>query len=57
MNESMLTGESIPVVKVKLPNSQLKYDPEKEGKSSTLFAGTLCIQLRPDGGPVIGMVS
>jgi len=45
MNESMLTGESIPVVKNSIPNTEAKYDA-KEDKQYTLFSGTKCIQAR-----------
>lgn len=42
MNESMLTGESIPVVKNAIPNTETKYDA-KEDKQYTLYSGTKCI--------------
>ena len=45
MNESMLTGESIPVVKSSLPYSEMEYSIQ-EDKQYTLFAGTQCIQTR-----------
>lgn len=45
MNEAMLTGESIPVVKNSLPQNDINYNP-KEDKQYTLFAGTKCIQAR-----------
>lgn len=43
MNESMVTGESVPVIKNALPFDDIVYNIEKQGKSSTLFAGTKCI--------------
>lgn len=46
MNESMLTGESIPVLKNSLPFNNNAYNPNEEGKQSTLFAGTNCIETR-----------
>ena len=44
-NESMLTGESIPVIKTPL-QAKMTYDPNGEAKQSTLFAGTKCIEAR-----------
>ena len=32
MNESMLTGESVPILKNSLPYNNNVYDPEDEGK-------------------------
>ncbi len=46
INESMLTGESIPVTKTALPmHSEELYDPEKHARH-TVFAGTAVIQTR-----------
>ncbi|XP_014255644.1 probable cation-transporting ATPase 13A3 isoform X2 [Cimex lectularius] len=46
VNESMLTGESVPVTKTPLPNnSNTEYD-EKEHARHTLFCGTQVIQTR-----------
>ena len=45
MNEAMLTGESILVVKSALPKSSAYYN-SKEDKQYTLFAGTMCVQSR-----------
>ncbi|KAJ8972853.1 hypothetical protein NQ317_010276 [Molorchus minor] len=46
LNESMLTGESVPVTKTALPNvSNVLYDP-KEHARHTLFCGTHVIQTR-----------
>ncbi|XP_044260225.1 polyamine-transporting ATPase 13A3-like isoform X2 [Tribolium madens] len=46
LNESMLTGESVPVTKTALPNlPDLTYDP-KEHARHTLFCGTQVIQTR-----------
>ena len=46
MNESMLTGESVPVTKTPLPNSpDILYD-SKEHARHTLFCGTHVIQTR-----------
>ena len=57
MNESMLTGESIPVIKNSLPSSNNKYS-FKEDKQYTLFAGTKCIQVKNfKGQTTLGMVS
>ena len=60
MNESMLTGESIPVLKSSLPYSDNQYDPNEEGKQCTLFAGTKCIESRyylKGKVPVLGLVA
>lgn len=57
MNESMLTGESIPVVKNALPVSSAHYNPN-EDKQYTLYAGTTCIQSRThQESHVIGLVT
>ena len=49
LNEAMLTGESIPVIKNPLPNvSHQSYDPD-EDKNHTLFSGTEVIQNRKLG--------
>ncbi|GLV46341.1 anne boleyn [Carabus blaptoides fortunei] len=46
VNESMLTGESVPVTKTPIPNvPNLMYDP-KEHSRHTLFCGTQVIQTR-----------
>lgn len=46
LNESMLTGESVPVTKTSLPNiKNVLYDP-KEHARHTLFCGTQVIQTR-----------
>lgn len=57
MNEAMLTGESIPVVKNSLPYNDIYYNP-KEDKQYTLYAGTKCIQARYyQGNAVLGLVT
>lgn len=49
MNEAMLTGESIPVMKPNLPyNSQEVYS-EIETTKYTLYSGTSVLQTRPVG--------
>jgi cation-transporting P-type ATPase 13A2 len=49
INEAMLTGESIPVIKNPLPNIDNKnYNPD-EDKGFTLFSGTEVIQTRKLG--------
>lgn len=59
VNEAMLTGESVPVMKSSLPiiNNE-KYSPEHSGKY-TLFGGTNVIQTRKasDKEPVYGLVT
>ncbi|EGR27385.1 hypothetical protein IMG5_196550, partial [Ichthyophthirius multifiliis] len=59
INESMLTGESIPIIKQSLPYNNNKYNPDSEGKQSTIFAGTKCIETRyylKGKLPVLGLV-
>lgn len=41
MNESMLTGESIPIVKTSLPYNGLYFNPLDENKSCILYAGII----------------
>lgn len=49
MNEAMLTGESIPIIKNPLPKiDKEQYDPE-EDKIYTLYSGTEVIQTRKLG--------
>ena len=60
LNESILTGESVPVIKYSLPYTDAKYSPSEEGKISTLFAGTKCIETRyylKGKIPVLALVS
>ena len=59
MNESMLTGESIPIVKTALPYNNLEFNPNDENKSSILYSGTKCIESRyymKGKIPVLGLV-
>ena len=59
LNESMLTGESIPVIKSSLPHNSNIYNINEEGKQSTLFAGTKCIETRffmKGKLPILGLV-
>ncbi|KAJ1522556.1 hypothetical protein ONE63_001742 [Megalurothrips usitatus] len=46
VNESMLTGESVPVTKTSLPNVQNVMFDQKEHSRHTLFCGTQVIQTR-----------
>ncbi|KAK2576200.1 hypothetical protein KPH14_008405 [Odynerus spinipes] len=56
LNESMLTGESVPVTKTPLPSSQVPYD-SKQCSHHTLYSGTTIIQTRCYGnGPVLARV-
>ncbi|XP_032669057.1 probable cation-transporting ATPase 13A3 [Odontomachus brunneus] len=48
LNESMLTGESVPVTKTSLPSHQVLYDM-KECTHYTLYSGTNIIQTRCHG--------
>jgi len=57
MNEAMLTGESIPVVKNSLPHNEHLYSM-KDDKQYTLYAGTKCIQAKfTQGEAVLGLVT
>uniref|UniRef100_A0A4W5KGT3 ATPase cation transporting 13A2 n=1 Tax=Hucho hucho TaxID=62062 RepID=A0A4W5KGT3_9TELE len=59
VNESMLTGESVPVMKTPLPAAGGRYSPEAQ-RRHTLFCGTQCIQAkggRPGGGGAIAVVT
>jgi magnesium-transporting ATPase (P-type) len=59
VNESMLTGESVPVIKNCLTTTRDWYDPNVPDKSKkhTLYSGTKAIQTRStDGSPVVAMV-
>lgn len=59
MNESMLTGESIPIVKTALPYNNLRFNPSDENKASVLYSGTKCIETRyymKGKIPVLGLV-
>jgi cation-transporting ATPase 13A2 len=56
VNESMLTGESIPVIKNALPFTNDVYSPESDSKY-TLYGGTKVIQSRQFGtSRVLGLV-
>lgn len=46
MNESMLTGESVPCIKNALPYNNSKYNANEDNKISTLFSGTKCLETR-----------
>uniref|UniRef100_A0A8C2UV11 Polyamine-transporting ATPase 13A2 n=1 Tax=Chinchilla lanigera TaxID=34839 RepID=A0A8C2UV11_CHILA len=50
VNESCLTGESVPVLKTALPEGPRPYCPEVH-RRHTLFCGTLILQARAYGGP------
>uniref|UniRef100_A0A5F8GF94 Polyamine-transporting ATPase 13A2 n=1 Tax=Monodelphis domestica TaxID=13616 RepID=A0A5F8GF94_MONDO len=57
VNESMLTGESVPVTKTSLPSSPILYSPE-EHRRHTLFCGTLVLQARTYmGADVLAVVT
>ncbi|KAG7209711.1 hypothetical protein KM043_011347 [Ampulex compressa] len=56
LNESMLTGESVPVTKTPLPARHVLYDA-KECSHHTLYSGTTIIQTRCQGNtPVLARV-
>ncbi|KAM7404348.1 hypothetical protein PAMP_011704 [Pampus punctatissimus] len=59
VNESMLTGESVPVLKTPLPASDGRYSSESE-RRHTLFCGTQLIQAkggRPGDGGAVAVVT
>eukprot|EP00064_Thunnus_orientalis_P013623 superscaffoldBa00002249_g13662 len=59
VNESMLTGESVPVLKTPLPAGEGRYSSETE-RRHTLFCGTQLIQAkggRPGGGGAVAVVT
>ncbi|XP_058265478.1 cation-transporting ATPase 13A2 isoform X2 [Hemibagrus wyckioides] len=59
VNESMLTGESVPVMKTPLPVSDVTYSPESQ-RRHTLFCGTHIIQAKggcPSGKGAIAVVT
>lgn len=59
MNESMLTGESAPILKSSLPYNNFKFNPFEENKNSLIYSGTYCIETRyymKEKFPVLGLV-
>ncbi|XP_074046718.1 putative cation-transporting ATPase 13A5 isoform X3 [Macrotis lagotis] len=60
VNESMLTGESIPVIKTALPNMgdtvPWKLHGQEDYKKHVLFCGTEVIQTRPTGSGTVRAV-
>ncbi|XP_044093197.1 polyamine-transporting ATPase 13A2 isoform X1 [Neovison vison] len=50
VNESALTGESVPVLKTALPEGPVPYCPETH-RRHTLFCGTIVLQARAFVGP------
>jgi cation-transporting P-type ATPase 13A2 len=56
MNESMLTGESIPAIKNSIPMTSETYDRVKDAKY-TLYGGTRVVQARKEGdSEALGLV-
>ncbi|XP_059383849.1 polyamine-transporting ATPase 13A2-like [Carassius carassius] len=56
VNESMLTGESIPVMKTPLSVSEATYSPESQRRHA-LFCGTQLIQAKGGGSAGIGAIA
>ncbi|XP_050952635.1 cation-transporting ATPase 13A2 isoform X2 [Labeo rohita] len=56
VNESMLTGESIPVMKTPLSVSEATYSPESQ-RRHTLFCGTQLIQAKGGGSAGNGVIA
>lgn len=59
MNECMLTGESIPIIKSPIPENDdtTIYSSDKH-KQYTLYSGTSVMQVKPQGdNPVLGVVT
>lgn len=59
VNESMLTGESVPVLKTPLPAGEETYSSETQ-RRHTLFCGTQLIQAKgggPGGGGAVAVVT
>lgn len=54
-NESMLTGESVPITKTTLPDNNMPFNL-KEDVNHTLFCGTKIIQTRTKGKYCVPMV-
>ena len=59
VNEAMLTGESIPVMKTSLPHTDTKRYSTSSSAKHTLFGGTLVVQSRSHlaNEPVFGLVT
>jgi cation-transporting ATPase 13A3/4/5 len=56
LNEAMLTGESIPIIKTGVPNAGSKFDPDVD-KKFILYAGTKIVQKRSQfDDKVLGLV-
>ena len=58
VNESILTGESIPVMKSSLLNTELNTYSSESCSKHTLFGGTFSMQNRPSGDdPCLAVVT
>jgi len=56
MNESMLTGESVPVIKEPLPNNDSVFDRDTHRKY-ILYSGTTCLETRTHNQePILAIV-
>ncbi|KAK9515665.1 hypothetical protein VZT92_026292 [Zoarces viviparus] len=56
VNESMLTGESVPMLKTPLPTGEGRYSSETE-RRHTLFCGTQLIQAKGGGSDAVAVVT
>ncbi|MBN8488286.1 MAG: hypothetical protein J0M20_11265 [Burkholderiales bacterium] len=55
MNESSLTGESVPVVKDAIPWGEEVYRPDSAAHAKyTIYGGTSVLQVTSRGGQVVG---
>lgn len=60
IDESTLTGESVPILKTSLPYDAKKFDPNDVNKSNIIYSGTKCLEARfystHENFPILGLV-